>query len=316
MKSLSSIIRSLILRVATALRMPLGWIENAIYQDDRERVEKAPVFIIGSPRSGSTILYQMLTHSLQCVYIDNLAYCFYNNLPLGIWISKVLFKQKSHMSFSSNHGITIGLHAPSECTGYWRRWFGKENDYVSVNQETETLCGQLKSDFDKIYNKFDTNFIIKNLGNSQRISILQKCFPNAKFIYIQREPRYTVESLLKARLKDNIDDSKWWSVKPSNYRELSQLPLTQKLVAQVYYNELQIVNDLEGLCDSQKLIVAYEEIPNRYDEILKFTNCEVIRELPESIFNFEYKSADKGNSEEIKEEIAKYSWQHMGYSGV
>ena len=44
-----------------------------------------PVFIIGAPRTGSTILYQGLTNYIDVLYIDNLTSRLYKNFFFGIW---------------------------------------------------------------------------------------------------------------------------------------------------------------------------------------------------------------------------------------
>ena len=47
--------------------------------------EYQPVFIIGSPRSGSTILYQLITNYLDVLYVDNLINLSRGNLFFGFW---------------------------------------------------------------------------------------------------------------------------------------------------------------------------------------------------------------------------------------
>src|SRR6056297_1278708 len=74
-----------------------------------------PVFIIGAPRTGSTILYQALTNLYDVLYIDNLVCRFHRNLFLGFRVSNRIYGAKPHNSFSSYHGRTRGGHSPSEC---------------------------------------------------------------------------------------------------------------------------------------------------------------------------------------------------------
>ena len=73
------------------------------------------VFIIGPPRTGSTIIYQLITRMLDVAYVDNLAnYARYNPYS-GMWLSRRIFGDTPHNSFSSAFCQTghEGLHAPA-----------------------------------------------------------------------------------------------------------------------------------------------------------------------------------------------------------
>src|SRR5690625_5302003 len=64
-----------------------------------------PIFIIGAPRSGSTLLFQALTDAFDVGYLTN-RHCQYFGSPR---LCEQLFrplKNKRNSSFSSHHGST------------------------------------------------------------------------------------------------------------------------------------------------------------------------------------------------------------------
>lgn len=84
------------------------WESKKIEQFSCKPLIHQPVFIIGAPRTGSTILYQMnLNVSILTTYLVNFFF--------GFWLRKKLFCNKAHDSFNSNLGDTQGYNSPSEC---------------------------------------------------------------------------------------------------------------------------------------------------------------------------------------------------------
>ena len=89
-----------------------------------------PIFIVGAPRTGSTIVYQLITQYFDTIYFNNLVHLARENTYFGFWLSNKFFKENPHNSFKSNHGDTLtgGLHAPSEGGQIWQKWLPKYTD--------------------------------------------------------------------------------------------------------------------------------------------------------------------------------------------
>lgn len=285
-----------------------------LYDRKNKECKHSPVFIIGSPRTGSTVLYQMLTHASDCLYIDNLIYAFFNNLPFGFWLSNKIFANKSHGSFDSKYGNTDTWHSPSECGGFWYRWFSREQDFVNYGALEDGSVIEMRCNIHSIMNRYEKNILFKNLNASQRIRVLHEAFPNAKFIFIKRDPLYTVQSLLRAREKAKIPDTRWWSVKPMNYKKLNNLPLHEKLVSQVFYIEQQIAKDLKNINSNNVFIINYVDIKSKFKQLSVFIGCKPKNEIGIDSFEFDNKcSLSNENLMKLKMEIDKYDWSGLGY---
>lgn len=216
-------------------------------------IKHQPIFIIGAPRTGSTILYQTLTNQLDVLYIDNLACRFNKNLFFGFWLSNLFFKQKAHNCFSSNHGATKGLRSPSECGEFWYRWLPRDRHFIDHQDVTDKMVKEIREEITSVINKYDKPLVFKNLNAGQRLRLLQKCFPEAKFIFCKRNPFFTVQSILNAKRKVGLADNDFWSVMPKNVDELRKLSWPEQIVGQVYYLEKQITVDLT-LFNKQNII--------------------------------------------------------------
>jgi hypothetical protein len=229
-----------------------------------------PVFIIGAPRTGSTILYQALTNLYDVLYVDNLACKFHRNFFFGLWLSNKIYCGRPHNNYLSEQGDTsgYGLHAPSECGRFWYRWLPKERHFIDYADVTDTMIGQIRSEIAAVINYFDKPFLFKNLNAGQRLRLIRECFPKAGLVYIKRDPFYTVQSILRTRAQKNIRPNHIWSIKPPNYKALLSLDEVSMVTAQVYYLEKQIEKDLSIFDRNNIVVVNYESMAKDFQGLL------------------------------------------------
>jgi hypothetical protein len=229
-----------------------------------------PVFIIGAPRTGSTILYQSLTNFYDVLYVDNLGCKFHRNFFFGVWLSNIIYADQPHNNFISEHGDTSmsGMNAPSECGQFWYRWLPEEHHFIDYDEITDEMINQIRTEISAVSNYFDKPILFKNLNAGQRLRLIRKCFPNAKFIYLKRNPFFVVQSILKARDRNNIVNNQLWSIKPPNFESLLSLDEVSMVSAQVYYLERQIEKDL--LLFDKKCVFAfsYESMTTNFADFL------------------------------------------------
>jgi hypothetical protein len=231
----------------------------------------APIFIIGAPRTGSTILYQALTNSLDVLYIDNIAAKFYSNIFIGFLISKAIYKDKPHNSFDSKFGNTaeFGGHAPSECGEFWYQWLPKQDHFVDHGTVSDKSREELKFSINLPSKWFAKHILFKNLNAGQRLRLINEAFPDAKIIYIQRDLKDTVSSILKARHSIGVSKDKIWSIRPKDYRSLEGLPEEEMCLRQVLLLQEQIELDLALFCQKNVFYVNYSELSEELIEELR-----------------------------------------------
>lgn len=257
-------------RLSGLLSPLISVFESIFYEKYGIFEERFPcIFIIGAPRTGSTITYEFLTNELDLLYVDNLVCRFYKNFFFGFFLSNLLFGNKPHNCFSSDYGNTekFGLHAPSECGNFWYRWLPTEYHFIDHKDITANMINEIGKEIRTVINFFEKPLIFKNLNAGMRIRLISKIFKNAKYIVVNRNPSDVAISIFRARKK--FSQNKWWSIMPPNYRELMRYPIWAQAVLQVYFINKQIFHDLEKYSDPENWIkINYEEFIKNPHETL------------------------------------------------
>jgi hypothetical protein len=151
--------------------------------------------------------------------------------------------EKPHNNYQADHGRTRGLHSPSECGQFWYRWLPKDHHFIDFDEITPRMVEEIRREITAVINCFDKPLVFKNLNAGQRMRLLTKCFPEAKFIFITRDPLYTAQAILKSKRLLGLKVNDFWSIMPPNILELLNLDGYEQIVKQVYFLEKQIVED-------------------------------------------------------------------------
>ena len=230
-----------------------------------------PVFIIGAPRTGSTILYQLLTNELDVTYIDNFVDIFHRNFLAAFKLSSRLFGSKPHNCFKSVHGNTwkCGLHAPSECGEFWYQWLPRDRHYITAEDVSDKTIEEIRNNINAPLAHFKKPFVFKNMNAGLRLKLLHKTNPDAKFIFVKRDPVDTAISILNVREKIHGTIDKWWSLIPPGYEELLTMRPVGQVVRQIYRIEKQIISDLKIFPDESTIEVNYMEIMSSYKDVME-----------------------------------------------
>lgn len=276
-----------------------------------------PIFIIGVPRTGSTILYQILTNELDVLYIDNLTDILHPNILLGMSLSQRFFDNKPHNCFSSVEGDTwlCGLHAPSESGEFWYQYLPRDKHFIDYDDFDEKTIEKFQKQIFTVIEKFNKPLLLKNLNAGQRLRLINKITPNAKFIYIKRDFLDTAFSILNSRRKLGIKDNKWWSIKPNNYESLSGANVYELITNQIFYLEKQIAEDVSLFPQQNVSTFNYNDLYKNYnniiDRIAEFIGAEVKisnDKIEPDLKKQNRSRRDKGEEEMFLNYHKKYDW--------
>ncbi len=218
-----------------------------------------PVFVIGPPRSGTTILYQLLIHSFDFAYINNLVGHLYRCPNLGLRLSYLLGLNAESITFESTHGVTTGLAGPNEFGLFWYRWFPKTPHYadeLTLNSEAKNA---IRSTVDAMRTHAGRPLLFKNTVHSVRIRALRHLFPKALFIVCERDPVYTGQSIYRIRTNRSRKEA-WWSARPRELDRLLDMPLIEQCVYQVYYLTKQIETDSRSVHYDKFFRLSYKRL--------------------------------------------------------
>ncbi|HKK40929.1 MAG TPA: sulfotransferase [Bacteroidales bacterium] len=277
------------------------------------------VFIIGAPRTGSTILYQLVTSMLDVSYIDNLANMARYNPYVGLRLSNWQFKDQTHHSFSSKFGNTIGdgLHAPAEALFFYR-WFPKDRHYTVPGDLTPAQISAFRETINALINRYNKPLVLKNLSFSLRLKVLKEALPDAKFIVVKRNPLYTAQSIILAMRNNKVPDHKLWSILPREAGQLEALERFEMVVKQIFYIEKQIYEDLKQFPEDHILYIDYEKLgPGTemlMEEIISFLGPDVKKRdnIPEPEIKVKNRINLRDNEiDMLKQQIGKMDWENF-----
>jgi hypothetical protein len=222
--------------------------------------EPTPVWIIGPPRSGSTLLYNSLVNTYRFTYFSNFAAELYYSPYLALSIERYLPFSKNS-SYQFDQGDTKKLAAPHESWKFLYRWFpeGYENVYLTEDDISEKDAAEFRQTMQSLIALDQGPFILKNTFNSMRIKALRNIFPQSLFIVCQRDPVDIAQSIFRAR-KATGDVKQWFGAAPKEFNDIKSLEIHEQIVKQVYYINRQIEEDEKNLGLSDDMVyVRYKD---------------------------------------------------------
>jgi len=172
----------------------------------KARLDKPPLFILGHWRSGTTLLHNVLTKDPKVGYVSTYQSVFPNNMA-----SKWLFKTFMRINMPDvrpSDKVELNIDFPQEdefafCNtqpnGYYN-FFYLPKEYstfydksVHFDKLNEKQIKQWYFAYDRLIKKALINtdrnrIVVKNPINTARIEKLLKLYPDAKFVYIYRNP--------------------------------------------------------------------------------------------------------------------------------
>lgn len=244
---------------------------------------KYPIgFIVGVPRGGTTVLLQWLATLGDFAYPSNFLTRFAYAPHIGALIEKMIFSEDQGFNelykneknkYSSNLGRTEGAFGVNEFQHYFRNYMTNfDPEYLSEEKlETVDFKG-IKKGLASIESVYGKPFVTKAIMLQFHLDKLAKEIPNSIILNIERDPVFTMQSILLSRRKYYDRDDIWWSVKPKEYESLKGMDVYHQIAGQVYFTNMAIQGLLEKLPDTNKMTFQYELFctdPRPYFEALK-----------------------------------------------
>lgn len=267
--------KKLLLNLYRTFNKNLKVLEALQVHDSAEPLPYPTVFILGAPRSGTTLIYQSLVTAFDFSYFTN-THCRLFGAP---WLIEKALKpsDKFHRSsFRSRFGLVNGWNAPSECGDFWYRFFPRHPQYVRLKDADPEKMRELRTSLHAFQKASGKPLLIKNLPCALRLEPLCKIFPEAIFLVVYRRETDTAHSILDSRKKLYGSYDRWFSLEPPNIDQLKKLTVPGQAIEQIrtVYKEINRVRQKD---DSHRFMnIRYEEFcadPNKkLEEIQAFFN--------------------------------------------
>lgn len=244
--------------------------ESNVYKD--YQIKHPFLFVFGVPRSGTTLISQLLAYSLESGYINNIAARFWLAPIHGIRVSKTILGNTKLKGFQSDYARTTNISDIHEFGYFWRYWLKKETleDIVNVKSlEGNIDWSNLKKTLSSIQQEFNKPMVFKNILGAYHMPKFIDLLEKVLFIYIERDPLDTAISILNARKKYYGDLSKWWSYAPVEYDIIKDLNYWEQIAGQIHYLKRFYQQEIDLIDKEYVLRVKYEDLCNNPKEVLE-----------------------------------------------
>ncbi len=233
--------------------------ENALLGQHVE-LTYAPIFIIGPPRSGSTLLYQLVARHFRVCFFSNFMMNFPGSPACASRFLSFIDGCNPPAIFDSRYGETAGWKSPNQGVAVWFRWFPKDHSYVGSGVLSKKALREIRNTIALIQKYFKAPFVNKWQANTVRLLALSEALPEALFIRIKRNPIFIAQSILHGKKTLFQDERDWFSTRPSNYEKLKHKEPLEQVCEQVFYIEEDIDRDSNIVGKDKFLTIHYEEL--------------------------------------------------------
>jgi len=223
------------------------FIERNVMDLDLSSVEiDRPIFIVSLPRTGSTMLQNILCKHEKVGYFSQLMNSYYPSFAPMDKLQKMLDLNFTGERFIGD-SVMVDVTGPSDPIHIWNSWIRKDPFVAQYKHYRKEDLSQ--EQIEEIYTSIKkalwcqgggkNRFLIKSPGILAYLPLVNDLFPDAKYIHLVRDPRDCANSLIK---------------------------LTRKSLAQIE----MIAKDIKGYKHAGKTPVSYPHVPNLVSYIDEF----------------------------------------------
>ncbi|MCW2973997.1 MAG: hypothetical protein JWN72_2270 [Thermoleophilia bacterium] len=224
------------------------------------RDDRAPIFVVGPPRSGSTLFFQLLVEAFDAGWLAN-AHMRWPGGAARIERREHPRAAKSHeqSSYTSQYGDTEQPWEPHEGTNYWYRFFPRDRHEMTDADATPERVGAFRAAVRALTEACGSPVFFKNSFNTLRLPVIAAALPEARFIYISREREANARSILTGRIK-NVGTDQWWSARPAGAENHAHETPAQQVVWQSDRINEVALRELGRLDADRWMHVTYTEV--------------------------------------------------------
>lgn len=255
-------------------------------------IEHPFVFVLGLPRSGTTLLSQLLAYCLDAGYVNNFAARFWLAPVHGIRLARLIAAGAEEPSFESDYARTKSLLDIHEWGYFWRYWLRKQtfDDVVHARErEDEIDWAGLRLTLANVQHELGKPLVAKNMLGAYHLPRLRRELGPVAYVLIERDPLDAAVSILDARRKYYDDPRAWWSYIPPEYPHLKDRDHWEQIAGQVHYLARFYERALAEVGEDAVVRVTYERLARDPASVLSAVSERTgvdIRQQPPREFRF------------------------------
>jgi hypothetical protein len=214
------------------------------------------LFIVGPPRSGTTIVYQTLVQLLPSIYFSNLHAIIPN------FASKCLKHSFGKFKSTKNYyGYTFGLNGVNEGNALLRSIYGDGRDRSAIRERFVKFSAAMQDGSHQV-------IIVKNVYSYNKLQLLMEVNPEIKVVQVHRSLLYASQSVYKAYTERGY----FVPVPESLKNQLGTIDSHQFAVMLLMEIERQLHEQKQHVEKNRWFDLTYEEFcenPNKYAIAIK-----------------------------------------------
>ncbi|QDP00513.1 sulfotransferase family protein [Thalassotalea sp. PS06] len=212
-----------------------------------------PIIILSAPRSGSTLLFDTLSKAPDLWTIGDESHAVIEHIPELSTVQR---------------GFVSNALAAEDAT---------EATKTKLLTRFQQLLRDRDGDTQAQHSQQPVRFLEKTPKNSLRVEFLKQLFPDALFIYLVRDPKENINSIIEAWLSGRFltypnlpgFNGRWSLLLTPNWQSLKDKPLPNIAANQWAISNQAIVDGLKDIADERKLIINYRQLVDTPEAVLK-----------------------------------------------
>lgn len=270
------------------------------------------LLIVGAPRSGTSLVYQVLSRYLDVTYPSNASVMFPRS-PITATRIQERFRVHRAPKYRSFYGQTCRLTDTNDAFEIWNRWLGDDRYHPAATLSSEQIS-DMRSFFARWTQTFNKPLLNKNNRNSLAIRLLSEVLPQARFLIVRRNPVMVAQSLLTARKRIQGDVTAPWGLEATT-AAAEQLGHVDAVCQQLTAIEREVERQLQCVDSARVFGMTYEgfceqPVPMIRSIVEKFDGVRVSpRQDLDTCEPFRVSSRQQVSNEELDRIHANFSSQ-------
>ncbi len=254
---------------------------------------KKPLIIIGCPRSGTTLLFTILSQSKELFSLYRESWNVYREGYKQGLLNQDAEDDVIHESAATKELIELfraEFHKYSvnnEALAFWTA-----NHYrfrlISAHLPVPNPLAPILKGVNAMAKNYDYRLLEKTPRNCFRVGFMNKIFPDAKFVFISRDGKSNISSLIEGwkrnagRIKhqrypeinidfnfNNFDYAKWEYVLPPGWKDFNGKSLEETCAHQWVQSNHYAVEGLNQISQDRVIKIKYEDLTANGGEVVK-----------------------------------------------
>ena len=242
------------LRLANRLVSPLDRLA-AGHSDRRSDA----VFVVGLPRSGTTLVYELITQGFDVAFLTR-AFSYAYGLPNITTRLTTRYTHEPVASYESDYGRIPGRFAPAENHVIWERWFPVDpvlGHYVPADRLAINARESAARMLDSMSAIAERPFVFKNVYFTMSLQAVLETLPGARFVVVNRPMESVCASVHRIRATMG---NRWWSVRPPLIDEVAGADVFEQSVFQCVRTAQILEREIRALPNDRCLVADYEDV--------------------------------------------------------